>query len=228
MKQEEIWRDVIGYEGHYQVSNYGNVRSVKREPIILKGDFQRNGYRRVYLWKDGAKKNVLVHRLVALSFLPNPMNYTEINHIDEDKTNNRAENLQWCSHLYNLNYGTVRERIGERNKGRAAWNKGLKCPEITERQLGKPRPHIYSTIGRANTTGVIGVSPTGNGKYQASIGFHKKQIYLGKFENIEDAVKARLNGEFKYYGEKAPQKHLFEKYKIGGIEYDRESESIAC
>ncbi len=114
----EIWRDIDGYEGHYQVSSYGNVRSVKKEPYVLKGDYQSNGYKRVYLWKDGRKENRLVHRLVALSFLPNPNGYTDVNHIDEVKSNNNYENLQWCTHIYNMNYGNVRQKISNANKGR--------------------------------------------------------------------------------------------------------------
>lgn len=115
---ETEWRDIAGYEGHYQVSSTGLVRSIKKEPYILKGDQQRNGYKRVYLWLDNAKKNCLVHRLVAEAFLPNPDHLPEVNHLDEDKGNNDISNLEWCTHLRNLNYGTVRERIGKANKGR--------------------------------------------------------------------------------------------------------------
>ena len=100
------------------MSNYGNVRSIKRNPIILKGDYQNNGYKRVYLWKNGRKKNLLIHRLVALSFLPNTKNYTDVNHIDEDKENNCASNLEWCSHKYNMNYGSIKQKIGKSNTGR--------------------------------------------------------------------------------------------------------------
>ena len=85
----EEWKDILGYEGHYQVSNHGRVRSVKRNStIILKGDCQPNGYKRVYLWKDGRKKNFLVHRLVGLSFLDNPNHYSDINHLDENQVFN--------------------------------------------------------------------------------------------------------------------------------------------
>lgn len=91
----EVWKDVDGFEGHYQVSNHGRVRSIKKEALVLKGDYQPNGYKRVYLWKDGRKYNKLVHRLVA----------SDVNHIDEDKTNNNVNNLQWCTHLYNMNFG---------------------------------------------------------------------------------------------------------------------------
>ena len=115
---DEEWRDIQGYEGHYQVSNLGKVRSVKREPFVLKGDLQQNGYRRVYLWLNGRKKNLLVHRLVAETFIENPDEYTDVNHLDEDKTNNHVDNLEWCTHLYNMNYGAVKKKIGDANRGR--------------------------------------------------------------------------------------------------------------
>ena len=115
---ETEWRDIPGYEGHYQVSNTGLVRSVKKEPLILKIDHQRNGYQRVYLWLGKGKKNCLVHRLVAEAFIPNPNHLPEVNHLDEDKDNNDIRNLEWCTHLRNLNYGTVKERIGNANRGR--------------------------------------------------------------------------------------------------------------
>lgn len=114
----EEWKDIPGYEGHYQASTLGNIRSVKRETVVLKGDLQRNGYRRVYLWTSGRKRNCLVHRLVALTFIQNPNGYSDINHIDENKQNNSIDNLQWCTHLFNMNYGSVRAKIGAANTGR--------------------------------------------------------------------------------------------------------------
>lgn len=63
------------------------------------------------LWKDGRKQHKLIHRLVAIAFLQNPSNYSDVNHIDEDKNNNHVTNLQWCTHLYNMNFGSVREKI---------------------------------------------------------------------------------------------------------------------
>lgn len=115
----EVWKDVEGFEGHYQVSNHGRVRSIKKEILVLKEDYPHNGYKRVYLWKDGRKHNKLVHRLVAIVFLQNPNSYSDVNHIDEDKTNNRVNNLQWCTHLYNMNFGSVREKyhVGTEEKG---------------------------------------------------------------------------------------------------------------
>lgn len=125
----EVWKDIIieGFEG-YQVSNLGRVRSFDR---ISKGknDSQRlvkgrvliqqklkNGYLRVGLC-DGIKMTkFLVHRLVAQAFIPNPNNLPQINHKSEVKTDNRVENLEWCDHKYNNNYGTVNERRSQRYK----------------------------------------------------------------------------------------------------------------
>lgn len=105
---EEIWRDIEGYEGKYQVSNLGRVKSLdyKRtgnEKILV----HKNGiYRRIRLTQNGKQKDFYIHRLVAQAFIPNPNNYIEINHIDEDKQNNKADNLEWCSRRYNLSYGS--------------------------------------------------------------------------------------------------------------------------
>lgn len=95
------------YEG-YLVNEDGDVISMKhKEPILLR-PFLRHGYERVTLWENGKKFNVSVHRLVAMAFIdnPDPNTYTEINHKDENKTNNNVNNLEWCTHIYNLNYGT--------------------------------------------------------------------------------------------------------------------------
>ena len=109
---EEIWKDVVGYEGLYEVSNLGRIR---RNGKILKPQKTRDGYLRVHLSKNGIAKHGKVHRLVALAFLPNPQNLPQINHKDEDKTNNAVNNLEWCSEEYNANYGTRNERVAEKN-----------------------------------------------------------------------------------------------------------------
>lgn len=102
----EEWRPVRGYEGLYEVSASGKVRSTKRG-IILKPCFDgRKQYVHVNLWKDGVQKTTNVHRIVAMAFIPNPNGLPEINHIDEDKTNNAASNLEWCDHIYNSRYGS--------------------------------------------------------------------------------------------------------------------------
>ena len=108
--QNEIWKDVPGYAGLYQVSNTGRVKSFKNQYghgiRILKGEKTQAGYIQVSL----NKKRYKIHRLVAMAFIPNPDVLPQINHKNEIKTDNRAENLEWCTAKYNVNYGTAIER----------------------------------------------------------------------------------------------------------------------
>lgn len=113
---KQIWKDIEGYEGKYQVSNTGKVRSLNYrgntgKTKVLKQDTKDNGYKIIDLYKNGKRKDYLVHRLVALAFIPNPLNLPQVNHIDEDKTNNAVWNLEWCTPEYNLNYGTHNEKM---------------------------------------------------------------------------------------------------------------------
>ena len=114
---EEIWRDIAGFEGIYQVSNLGRIKSFqgwKRascpKEFILKSTLANNGYCQVTLYKDTKRKKYLVHRLVAEAFIPNPDGLPHINHKDENPENNKADNLEWCTPLYNNKYGTARYR----------------------------------------------------------------------------------------------------------------------
>ena len=106
----EIWKDIEGYEGLYQVSNEGNVKSLARYHVrndrILKQSHDKDGYNIVCLTKDNLKKWFRVHRLVAKAFIPNPNNYQVINHKDENPKNNSVENLEWCTIQYNNDYGS--------------------------------------------------------------------------------------------------------------------------
>lgn len=112
---KEIWRDVVGFEGHYQVSNLGNVRSLnyKRQKYIrlLKPGKEIYGYLFVTLYSGHCQMHhKKVHRLVAEAFIPNPNNLPEVNHKDEDKQNNVVDNLEWCTSKYNINYGTGHDK----------------------------------------------------------------------------------------------------------------------
>lgn len=114
---EEIWRPVVGYEGLYEVSSYGRVRSLDRYDSrnhFIKGRIMKfrncRGYLRVTLCNNGLYNQISVHRLVAQAFIPNPDNLPMVNHKDEDKTNNIVENLEWCDAKYNNSYGTITER----------------------------------------------------------------------------------------------------------------------
>lgn len=131
---EEIWRDIEGYEGHYQVSNLGRVKSLERymngrnggksllKERILKPIKNNRGYLNVNLSKNRKRKNANIHRLVAKAFIPNPDNKPEVNHVDTNKKNNRADNLEWA---------TTKENI------RHAWEKGLCKPTIPPSPVDK-------------------------------------------------------------------------------------------
>ena len=111
----EIWKDIDGYEGLYQISNKGRVKRLyKASERILKPRDNGRGYLRVHLTKENTSKHIRVHRLVARAFIPNPDNLPEINHRDENKKNNCVENLEWMRHIDNCNYGTRNERISRK------------------------------------------------------------------------------------------------------------------
>lgn len=126
---QEIWKDIIGYENLYQVSNLGNIRSLcfgarnkrKSNTIrMLKIGYTNVGYSKVELYKDGISKIKYVHRLVAETFIPNPDNKPEVNHINGDKTNNSIDNLEWVTSSENkrhaLNTGLKKPVAGLRGK----------------------------------------------------------------------------------------------------------------
>lgn len=120
---QEIWKDIPGYEGYYQASDLGRIRSVSRKLCNGKGKRGKiitaipdcNGYYRIFLYKDRKKQRYMVHRLIAYSFIDNPSGYTMINHKDEDKSNNSVSNLEWCDCKYNINYGSRTKRASGDN-----------------------------------------------------------------------------------------------------------------
>ena len=115
MTMEEIWRPINGYQGLYQVSDQGKVRSLKfGKERIMKNIRNKDGYLRIGLRKNGEHKLYLVHRLVAQTFIQNPQNLPEVNHKDENKDNNSVQNLEWCSSKYNANFGTRNQRQAEK------------------------------------------------------------------------------------------------------------------
>lgn len=115
----EIWKDVVGYEGYYQVSNLGNVRSVDRVVNVrngtkiskgkrLKPSTNKQGYLFVPLSKENDVSLARVNRIVAQAFIPNPDNLPAVNHIDRNRTNNKVSNLEWCTIEYNNRYSTAK------------------------------------------------------------------------------------------------------------------------
>lgn len=127
----EEWKDIPNFEGLYQGSNLGRVKSLERfyktgrggiqllPERILKQNIKKTGYVEVTLCKNGKHKSFLLHRIIGKLFVPNPNNYTEINHKDENLENNCASNLEWCDHFYNIHYGTRTERAVKTRKEKA-------------------------------------------------------------------------------------------------------------
>ena len=109
---KEIWKDIQGYEGLYQVSNLGRVKSLYKGGTILKGSVNNRGYHIVMLYKGGKYKHFLIHRLVAQAFISNPQKLPQVNHKDEDKSNNSVSNLEWCTNIYNNLYHDKAKRVG--------------------------------------------------------------------------------------------------------------------
>ena len=115
--KNENWKAISGYEGLYEVSDMGRVKSLNYNHTgkekILKPKKSHCGYLNVNICKDGHAKSVRIHRLVATAFISNPNNLETINHKDEDKTNNTVDNLEWMSQKDNNNYGTHNKRVSE-------------------------------------------------------------------------------------------------------------------
>lgn len=150
---EEQWLDIPGYEGFYQISNFGRVKSFYfKNPRILK-PHKVKGYSNVELYKNKEKKQFYIHRLVMENFCPiENMDMLDVNHKDEDKSNNHISNLEWMTHKDNLNYGSRAEKARIKMQGRnSPRSKKVKCIEKdviyealreAERQLGIPATNI--------------------------------------------------------------------------------------
>lgn len=149
----ERWKKIVGFE-NYSVSDMGRVRN-DRTGKMLKGCTKVNGYQQVNLYPG--QKMVSVHRLVALAFIPNPDNLPQVNHKSEDKTDNRASNLEWCSAQYNTNYGTGHKRAINNRTGKNAQKRcivdGVEYISVheAERQLGFPPCSVIKALLRGQT-----------------------------------------------------------------------------
>lgn len=157
---EVVRKPIKGYEGHYEVDQFGRVYSVDRivhvddngreydKPLKgkrMKQSVHTKGYKTVPLTKDGKTTTHYVHRLVAEAFIPNPSNLPFINHKDEDKTNNFVENLEWCKEQYNATYGKAREKQAKKLRGR-------KHSEEHKQKISEGVKHYHCSFGeRADT-----------------------------------------------------------------------------
>ena len=162
---EEQWLDIPGYEGLYQISNFGRVKSFYfKNPRILK-PHKVKGYSNVELYKNKKKKQFYIHRLVMENFCPiENMNVLDVNHKDEDKSNNHISNLEWMTHKDNLNYGSRAEKARMKMQGKnSSRSKKVRCIakdviydalREAERQLGIPATNISKACkGKIKTAG---------------------------------------------------------------------------
>lgn len=159
-------KDILGYENLYAVTSCGKVWSYITKKF-LKPRCDKDGYLIINLHKDNKMKTFKMHRLVAEAFIDNPNNYPQINHKDEDKTNNCIENLEWCSHKYNQNYGTHNEKISK------TLGKAVYCVELNK---------VFDSIKKASRE--LGINDTCIGlacknKIKHSGGYHWKYYKEG-------------------------------------------------
>ena len=181
----ENWKDIKGYEGFYQVSNLGRVKSLERdvynyrgtlinhiEEKILASSLDRYGYQCVNLYKNGEGKKMRVHRLVAEAFIPNPENKPMVNHKNEVKSDNFVENLEWCDAQYNINFGTRTARMIKNRKsykfGNAPSAKPIFCEELNKTFDCAKR--VEEELGIWGTS----IAKVCKGKAKTAGGFHWK------------------------------------------------------
>lgn len=155
----EEWRSISGYEGLYEVSSFGRVRSLDRyvkgksesyrlyKGKVLSPGKDKGDYLFVILCCNGKVYRKCVHRLVAEAFIPNPDNLPEVNHKDEVKTNNSVDNLEWCDRKYNNDYGTRKKRVRITNLRSGHWT-GLSKKEYSKKYYQENKDRIKDNVRR--------------------------------------------------------------------------------
>lgn len=199
----EIWKDIAGYEGLYQVSNLGRIKSLERQIFMQRHDgmefwytrkeriripFDNQGYWNICLNKDKAETTYQVHRLVAETFIANPGNKPCVNHIDGDKKNNKVENLEWVTYSENAKHavkiGLVdKESLIERStRGSAKTAKHVVCDDS-----GEVFKSTFAAIKRLSTDSVRSALTSGENVTHQGYGFHIHRIseseYLDRLKN---------------------------------------------
>ena len=169
----EIWLPIEGYENLYEVSNLGRVRRLESFVTNKNGVKQKvpgkilkpgtaRGYLTVNLSKNGIVRTCSIHRLVSTAFIPNSDKKFQVNHLDEDKTNNTVENLEWCTAKENVNYGTRNKRTAEKLQ------KPVLCVELNQifPSLTEAAKQLHLNVG--NLGSVL------TGRYKTTGGYHWK------------------------------------------------------
>ena len=170
---QEIWKDIPNYEGYYQVSNLGQVKSVKRN-LILKQNTVR-GYKQVTLQKQGTIKNKMVHRLVLETFSPcQNMEKLQVNHKDENKINNCLDNLEWLTAKENVNYGTRTERQIYTQIYHNYRCKAIICVETNQSYISIRECSRITGIDKASISRCL------KGKQKTAGGYHWKYLEAGE------------------------------------------------
>lgn len=189
----EIWKDICGFGNKYQVSSCGRVRN-KTTGRLLKHGLRKNRYIYVTLYErwNGYKRSIPVHRLVAFAFVKNPCpdKYNEVNHKDENPSNNHVSNLEWCDRYYNVHYGTA---IARKAKKLSISKKGTRLSEATKRKIAS-NPNIVGNTNRRKKLYML----------------NDKGIVLAVFDHSYDAeaatgvnrsnISACCNGRLKHAG----------------------------
>ena len=167
----ENWKAIAGYEGLYQISDLGRIKSLKYgKEKIMKPQKTRCGYLKVCLYKDGYGKTIIVHRLVAETFIPNPQGFETVNHKDEVKTNNTVGNLEWMSKKDNLNYGTRNKRVAESHINHPSLSKQV---QMLDKSTGELLATFPSTMEAKRVTGIAqqSISSSCKGKLKSAGGY---------------------------------------------------------
>ena len=147
---EEIWADIEGYENLYAISSRGRCWSYKTNKF-LKEAINNDGYLRFSLFKDGKHKRYLAHRLVAKSFVANPNQYPEINHINENVKDNCVENLEWCTASYNINYGGRNAKVSKKLRDFKEQTAARRVEQVDAKTGDALIPLFTSEMGKAAT-----------------------------------------------------------------------------
>ena len=177
----EVWKNIEGFEGRYQVSNLGNVKSLnymaKGYPALLTPKTNNKGYAWVDLWKNGKSHPLLVHRLVAQAFLKNPDNCLQVNHKDENPLNNKVENLEWCSPSYNVRYSMnlhpTRTKVRKRRPNGIPykWYQRVRQIDIQSEKIVNEYDYICDAVRAVNKRNDFGIRQCCLGKRQTAYGY---------------------------------------------------------
>ena len=189
--ENEIWKDVKGYEGLYMVSNLGNVKSLgnnkKRKEKMLKPCKVNNGYLQITLYKNGEIKRIYVHKLVAEAFIPNPENKPEVDHINTIRDDNKVENLCWVTKKENMNNPLTKENMSKSLLGENHHMYGKHHSEETRKKMSESHMgenhHMYGKHHSEETKNKMSES------HKGKINNKPRRIYCIELDKIYNSIR---------------------------------------